>query len=73
MDITTATALVTGANRGIGRALAVALVERGAKVYAAARDPKAVDLQGVEVIALDITDRRQWPRRLLWPRMSICS
>lgn len=56
MDINTATAFVTGANRGIGRALAVALVERGAKVYATARDPKSVDLPGVEVIALDITD-----------------
>src|SRR5262245_13594655 len=34
-------ALVTGANRGIGRALTEALLERGAKrVYAAARDPK---------------------------------
>jgi len=36
-------ALVTGANRGIGRALTVALLEGGAKkVYAAARDPKSV-------------------------------
>jgi NAD(P)-dependent dehydrogenase (short-subunit alcohol dehydrogenase family) len=56
MDISNATALVTGANRGIGRALAVALLERGAKVYAAARDPKALDLPGAEVIVLDITD-----------------
>jgi NAD(P)-dependent dehydrogenase (short-subunit alcohol dehydrogenase family) len=38
------TALVTGANRGIGRALVVALIEGGAKkVYAAARDTKSVD------------------------------
>jgi NAD(P)-dependent dehydrogenase (short-subunit alcohol dehydrogenase family) len=36
-------ALVTGANRGIGRALTEALLERGAKrVYAAARDPKTL-------------------------------
>jgi NAD(P)-dependent dehydrogenase (short-subunit alcohol dehydrogenase family) len=35
-----AIALVTGANRGIGRALTEALLTRGArKVYATARDP----------------------------------
>lgn len=42
MDISEATALVTGANRGIGRHIAAQLLERGAKVYAAARRP-AVD------------------------------
>jgi NAD(P)-dependent dehydrogenase (short-subunit alcohol dehydrogenase family) len=37
-------ALVTGASRGIGRALTEALVKRGAKrVYAAARDPKTLE------------------------------
>ncbi|WP_432562570.1 SDR family oxidoreductase [Kineococcus sp. SYSU DK003] len=50
------TALVTGANRGIGRAFAALLVERGATVYAAARRPDTVDLEGVEKITLDITD-----------------
>ena len=36
-------ALVTGANRGIGRAITEALLEGGAKrVYAAARDPKSL-------------------------------
>lgn len=50
------TALVTGANRGLGRRLAAELVARGAKVYAAARKPETVDLPGVVPIQLDITD-----------------
>jgi NAD(P)-dependent dehydrogenase (short-subunit alcohol dehydrogenase family) len=50
------TALVTGANRGLGRQFAAELVSRGAKVYAAARRPETVDLPGVVPIQLDITD-----------------
>lgn len=50
------TALVTGANRGLGRHLAAELLARGAKVYAAARNPEAVDLPGAIPIQLDITD-----------------
>ncbi|OBB48354.1 SDR family oxidoreductase [Mycobacterium sp. 852002-51961_SCH5331710] len=50
------TALVTGANRGLGRRLAADLVSRGAKVYAGARDPATVDLPGVVAVQLDITD-----------------
>jgi NAD(P)-dependent dehydrogenase (short-subunit alcohol dehydrogenase family) len=49
-------ALVTGANRGLGRRLAAELVARGAKVYAAARRPETVDLPGVVPIQLDVTD-----------------
>jgi NAD(P)-dependent dehydrogenase (short-subunit alcohol dehydrogenase family) len=56
IDLNTSTALVTGANRGFGRHLAEQLVERGAKVYAAARRPESVDLIGVTPIQLDITD-----------------
>ncbi|MFD0440955.1 SDR family oxidoreductase [Streptomyces chartreusis] len=56
MDLTTSTALVTGANRGFGRALAAELLSRGATVYAAARNPAHVDLPGAQPIALDITD-----------------
>ena len=56
MNISGKTALVTGANRGLGRQLAGQLRDRGAHVYAAARDPQAVDLTGVTPIALDITD-----------------
>ncbi|GAA3212842.1 hypothetical protein GCM10020256_12540 [Streptomyces thermocoprophilus] len=56
MDISAATALVTGANRGLGRALAQELTARGATVYAAARRPEQVDLPGVKAIQLDVTD-----------------
>jgi NAD(P)-dependent dehydrogenase (short-subunit alcohol dehydrogenase family) len=57
MDIKNSVALVTGANRGLGRHLAAALLDRGAKkVYAAARNPEAVDLPGVVPLQLDITD-----------------
>jgi NAD(P)-dependent dehydrogenase (short-subunit alcohol dehydrogenase family) len=56
MDITGRTALVTGANRGFGRHLAQGLRDRGATVYAAARRPETVDLDGVIPIALDVTD-----------------
>jgi NAD(P)-dependent dehydrogenase (short-subunit alcohol dehydrogenase family) len=56
MQIDGRTALVTGANRGLGRHLAAQLRDRGAKVYAGARNPSAVDLDGVTPIALDVTD-----------------
>jgi NAD(P)-dependent dehydrogenase (short-subunit alcohol dehydrogenase family) len=57
MDITGSVALVTGSNRGIGRHFVEQLLERGAaKVYATARRPELVDVPGVEVLALDITD-----------------
>jgi NAD(P)-dependent dehydrogenase (short-subunit alcohol dehydrogenase family) len=56
MDIAGRTALVTGANRGLGRHLAEGLRDRGATVYAAARRPDQVDLAGVIPIRLDVTD-----------------
>jgi len=56
MDITGKTALVTGANRGLGRHLARELRDRGATVYAGARNPASVSLDGVIPIALDVTD-----------------
>ena len=59
MDITGKTALVTGANRGLGLQPAAELRDRGARVHAAARDPQGVDLAGVTPIALDITDPAQ--------------
>ncbi|AQX81280.1 short-chain dehydrogenase [Plantibacter flavus] len=58
MDIAGSVALVTGSNRGIGRRFVVQLLERGAsKVYATARRPELVDIPGVEVLQLDITDQ----------------
>ncbi|MFF3637411.1 SDR family oxidoreductase [Streptomyces sp. NPDC101171] len=56
MDISTSRVLVTGANRGLGRALAEELVARGATVYGASRRPDQIDLPGVKAIRLDVTD-----------------
>jgi NAD(P)-dependent dehydrogenase (short-subunit alcohol dehydrogenase family) len=57
MKIAGSIALVTGANRGLGREFAVQLLERGAtKVYATARRPETIDIPGVEALRLDITD-----------------
>jgi len=60
------TALVSGANRGIGRSITEALLERGAaKVYAGARNPAEVAefedrFPGrVQPLELDVTDRAQ--------------
>ncbi|MER5184840.1 SDR family oxidoreductase [Streptomyces sp. NPDC002896] len=57
MELKNAVAVVTGANRGLGRHLAAQLVEHGAKVYAAARRPETVDLPGVRPLRLDVTDQ----------------
>lgn len=57
MDLSGATALVTGTNRGLGHHFAVDLLRRGAKVYATARRPELVDIPGAEVLHLDITDQ----------------
>ncbi len=58
-----AVALVTGANRGIGRALTAALLTRGAKkVYATARSLASLrdlDDQRVVALRLDVTDADQ--------------
>jgi NAD(P)-dependent dehydrogenase (short-subunit alcohol dehydrogenase family) len=64
MKIDGAVVLVTGANRGLGRALVRASLDRGARrVYAAARDPKQLERQDLDAqtrdrivpLALDIT------------------
>ncbi len=52
-----AVALVTGANRGLGRHFAQQLLARGAaRVYATARRPETIDLPGVVPLGLDVTD-----------------
>ena len=60
MLITGATALVTGANRGLGQAITRMLLERGAqRVYAGARNPQTVVEPGAVPVRLDITDPAQ--------------
>jgi NAD(P)-dependent dehydrogenase (short-subunit alcohol dehydrogenase family) len=57
LKIAGSVALVTGANRGLGRAFARELVERGAStVYAGARNPDTVTDPGVVPVKLDITE-----------------
>ena len=62
MKIEGCVALVTGANRGLGKAVVSALVAAGAaKVYAAARDERNVSADGSRVVplTLDVTKPEQ--------------
>ncbi|MEV5762884.1 SDR family oxidoreductase [Streptomyces tendae] len=58
MNIRNETALVTGANRGIGHSFVTELRSRGIKrIYAAARRPETVPaIPGVVPLMLDVTD-----------------
>ena len=56
MKLDGAAALVTGANRGLGAAIAQALVEGGAKVYGAARDNTTVTNPDLIPVLLDVTN-----------------
>lgn len=58
MNIEGSVALVTGANRGLGKVLAEQLLAGGAKkVYAGARDPAKVGYAGVQPVRLDVTSQ----------------
>ncbi len=62
MKIEGSVALVTGANRGIGKAITTALLDRGvAKVYAAVRDVTTVPTDDPRLVPvrLDVTDPDQ--------------
>jgi NAD(P)-dependent dehydrogenase (short-subunit alcohol dehydrogenase family) len=56
MNLTGTTALLTGANRGLGRHFAEQLVKRGVTVYGGARRPETITTPGVIPVALDVTD-----------------
>jgi NAD(P)-dependent dehydrogenase (short-subunit alcohol dehydrogenase family) len=60
MKIEGSVALVTGANRGIGKVIADELLARGAaKVYAGVRDVASVSDSRLVPVALDVTDPAQ--------------
>ncbi|MFZ6647283.1 SDR family oxidoreductase [Undibacterium sp. TJN25] len=57
MKIKDSIAFVTGANRGLGLAIAEELLRRGArKVYAGVRTPSGAAIPGIVEVKLDVTD-----------------
>ncbi len=73
LELRGSTAVVTGAGRGIGRATALALAQRGANVVLVDRDRSSVESardsvieRGGAALAIDadVTDRARWPELL---------
>lgn len=69
MELASKTAIVTGASRGLGKAVAIALVKKGATVYGLARDQQSLESLQEELglnfipVVLDITsenDVSEW-------------
>ena len=54
MNVNGAAALISGANRGLGAAIAQALVDAGAKVYGAAHDDTTITNPDVIPVLLDV-------------------
>ena len=72
MKIRNSVALVTGANRGLGKAFVQALLDAGAKkVYAAARDPRSIKIPGVPADPVAAKLRVERLRALIPARVTI--
>ena len=65
MKIQGAVALVTGANRGLGAAIAEALLESGAKVYGGARETLNITNPDLIPVQMDVTSEEDIARAVL--------
>ncbi len=72
MDTGHITALVTGANRGLGKHFAAQLVGRGAKVYAAGAAPKQSSSQASNPCSSTSPTQPRCAALPTWPVTSPC-